>query len=478
MILLVPSQWHFGRPFWTLPPTQEVQMWVWAAAFLGLGVFLAALAAREEGLGIWTVLVTCGVGWAAAYGFLVLRDDVPHSRLIALAGMALGSLLVVLPFLLGRYIAVGVALLAATAAGVAVFGARSVKSDGPIVMEITTELHPLTASFNRVVDSVLVTGGDIVAWRTGFLLVTGDGEFYRLEWDSAGKVLAHHRLAVTAPINLDAFRAEPDTIRGAPWIRVTGLILDTAATPTTIYLAHEYWNTREKCLTIRVSTAPIDVLNASPSAADTWRTVYETRPCLKPEGTFDYYETGGKLAWYQGNKLLLSVGDLGFSGLSGPALSQDSAGDYGKILLLDLAGRATKFTMGHRNTQGLVVGRDGRVWNTEQGPRGGDEINLIERGGNYGWPLVTYGADYGLEYWPLATGKRDHDRFVEPAYTFIPSVAITDISELGSSQFPAWEGDLLAGSLKARSLFRIRRAQGTRVAYVEPIGVGGRVRRG
>ena len=60
------------------------------------------------------------------------------------------------------------------------------------------------------------------------------------------------------------------------------------------------------------------------------------------------------------------------------------------------------YTMGHRNPQGLYITPEGTVWSTEHGPQGGDELNLLVRGANYGWPLVTYGTDYGSAAWPLS----------------------------------------------------------------------------
>jgi cytochrome c2 len=122
-----------------------------------------------------------------------------------------------------------------------------------------------------------------------------------------------------------------------------------------------------------------------------------------------------------------------------------------------------------------MVDQAGQVWITEHGPAGGDEINLLVPGRNYGWPLVTYGTDYAKRTWPLNPDGRDHGEFVEPIYAFVPAVAISNLIQLGGAQFPRWEGDFLIGSLRMETLFRARIRE-NRVIFIEPIFLGKRVR--
>jgi len=185
---------------------------------------------------------------------------------------------------------------------------------------------------------------------------------------------------------------------------------------------------------------------------------------------------GGRLALDGQGRLLLSVGDYGFEGLNDkPAYPQLPDVSYGKILLLDMAGGAAPFSLGHRNPQGLFVDNQGRVWSTEHGPEGGDELNLVVRGGNYGWPLATYGTAYDSDVWPLATDPGSHGRFREPAEAFVPSVGISQLLQVGSKYLPRWAGDLLVSSLQAATLFRVHLA-GDRVVYTERLDVSTRVR--
>ena len=148
---------------------------------------------------------------------------------------------------------------------------------------------------------------------------------------------------------------------------------------------------------------------------------------------------------------------------------------YGKILLIDPSGRATPFSIGNRNPQGLAIDSQGHVWSTEHGPEGGDELNLIVEGGNYGWPLASYGVDYGAERWPFAVNEKNHGEHREPAHAWVPSIGVSQLLQITSSSLPRWSGDLIVASLQAGRLFRIR-TSGERVIYVESMDISVRIR--
>jgi glucose/arabinose dehydrogenase len=211
--------------------------------------------------------------------------------------------------------------------------------------------------------------------------------------------------------------------------------------------------------------------------------VYETRPCL-PIDTVTLGSAGGRLAELDRNILLLSVGDhraIGWDGTSWhpeQVLPQAAHADYGKTLRLDVAtGAAETYTLGHRNPQGLHRGADGRIWLTEHGMSGGDELNLIERPANYGWPLVTLGRDYGYRTWGIHRAPGRHDGYAPPAFAWLPSIGISALTSVQGTRLAAWRGDLLVGSLRARALFRVRTI-GDRVMFAERVchDAGGRIR--
>ena len=112
------------------------------------------------------------------------------------------------------------------------------------------------------------------------------------------------------------------------------------------------------------------------------------------------------------------------------------------------------WSYGHRNPQGLVWdGENQRLWSIEHGPRGGDELNLIERGANYGWPVISYGKEYASF---RSVGEGTHKEGMEqPKKFYIPSIAPGSLIQYTSEAFPEWQGDLFAGALKLRHINRI-----------------------
>jgi hypothetical protein len=319
-------------------------------------------------------------------------------------------------------------------------------------------------------------GGAIAALGDGFLLVTADGEFYRLSWQSGANSLRSERLPLSAPFNRkDMIAAGAD---GPNPFRITDLLVEDRGGDTLIYLSHHHWNNDARCVSLRVSKT---VLSSSGSrdATAAWDTVFDSKPCLSigdmwpRSGGAD--ESGGRMARHpQG--LLLTVGDHGVDGTDGkPPFAQTADASYGKILLIDEAGAVVPFSTGHRNPQGLTIDNAGRIWESEHGPEGGDEINAIVRGGNYGWPLVTYGTAYRSDVWPLSPTSRNHEMFREPALAFVPSVGPSEIVQLRSNYLPHWSGDLLLATLRAGVLYRLR-TSGDAVIYSELINVNMRVR--
>jgi glucose/arabinose dehydrogenase len=116
---------------------------------------------------------------------------------------------------------------------------------------------------------------------------------------------------------------------------------------------------------------------------------------------------------------------------------------------------------GHRNGQGATLGPDGRLWMHEHGPQGGDEINVPLPGRNHGWPVITYGENYGGG--PIGDGITDKAGMEQPLHYWVPSIAPSGMAFLTSDRYgPAWKGNLFLGSLKFGYLDRIE-LQGGRV---------------
>lgn len=112
------------------------------------------------------------------------------------------------------------------------------------------------------------------------------------------------------------------------------------------------------------------------------------------------------------------------------------------------------WSYGHRNSQGATIGPDGRLWTHEHGPQGGDEINRPEAGKNYGWPVITYGENYGGG--PVGAGLTEKAGMEQPLHYWTPSIAPSGMAFLKSDRYGrAWQGSLFVGSLKFRYLARL-----------------------
>ena len=350
---------------------------------------------------------------------------------------------------------------------------------GPTARSTGSALHALSITFHRdLIEPPAADGGALVSVGTSLLLATGAGEFHWLHRLSSQESLTAMQLTIPDPANRAAYFADFDDPKKAPRLRLTDIVFDPAPTPETLYAAHQVWKSSGRCYAMQISAVALTwSADRVPEAASDWRSVYQSSPCTPADHLFDDSETGGRLAWAADGGLLLTLGDVGFAGLDGsPPFAQDDAVDYGKILRIDPAtGLATVVSKGHRNPQGLTVDRLGRIWESEHGPQGGDELNLIEQDGNYGWPEVTYGTNYGTRTWPLNPDGHDHEGFREPALAFVPSIAASALIEIRGEEFLQWDSDLLLASLRAQSLYRIR-LRGEQVIYVEPIAIGERIR--
>lgn len=135
--------------------------------------------------------------------------------------------------------------------------------------------------------------------------------------------------------------------------------------------------------------------------------------------------------------------------------AQDPSSDLGKIIRVDLETKhAQHWSRGHRNPLGLQFDRSGNLWASEMGPKGGDEINLIRKGQNYGWPLVSEGDHYDGKKIPNHTPG---DGFVAPRFSWNPSISPGGLCSYHGTLFPEWTGNLFAPALSGRGLIRLEK---------------------
>lgn len=201
---------------------------------------------------------------------------------------------------------------------------------------------------------------------------------------------------------------------------------------------------------------------------------------------------GSRIVWLDDGTMLLGLGDGGnppvrYDGELIREQAQNLAADLGKIVRLRDDGAPAPdnpfvakqgaapevYTYGHRNIQGLARDpKTGRVWATEHGPRGGDELNLIVAGENYGWPVVTFGREY---FGPKISEKTSDRRFEDAKLVWVPSKAPSGLAFYSGDAFLEWRGDLFSGGLVSKNVWRID-LEGDRVVKQETIDIGQRVR--
>ena len=172
---------------------------------------------------------------------------------------------------------------------------------------------------------------------------------------------------------------------------------------------------------------------------------------------------GGRMAFLPDGTFALTIGE----GFEYREKAQDLTSDLGKIVRLNEDGsvpqdnpfvgqasvRPEIYTWGHRNAQGLVFdAQSGRLYETEHGPRGGDELNIIVAHKNYGWPVITYGMDYSGAYVSPYTQRPGLE---QPVIYWTPSIAPSGLAMYRGDKFPAWKGDLFVGALAFEHLRRV-----------------------
>ena len=228
-----------------------------------------------------------------------------------------------------------------------------------------------------------------------------------------------------------------------------------------------------------IPSTAAELANFSARAED-WKTLFVTEPCLPLKKTGSAIEIqigGGRMAYDGKGKLVLGSGDFHFDAIfaDGPPIAPDPAYDYGKVIEIDLAsGAHRQIARGVRNMQGMAFDGKGQLWAVEHGLRGGDELNLIREGKDYGWPYESLGTLYNQLPIPNTLSFGRHEVHEPPIYAFVPSVAISSLDLIDGFN-SAWDGDILMGTLKDESLYRFRIVD-NRVMFAERVPVGTRIR--
>jgi cytochrome c2 len=318
-------------------------------------------------------------------------------------------------------------------------------------------------------------GGGLQPLPDGRLFyATRAGEFGLLGTDRIARMMPFR-----VDMNIAALERHPASKLknfNAMWFRVTDVdMVPIGNGRFDLLVGHHHFDEAKACVQTRLSHAELEEKGGEWSMVRPFEVLLTTTPCItfyhpSYEFAFEGHFSGGRIARLPDGQALFTTGDHGWMGVRGyPSVSAEDGSTLGKILLVNVPKRTVEtFVKGVRNPQGLHIDSKGRIWETEHGPRGGDELNLITRGQDYGWPYATYGTDYGPRPWAHSAVQGQHDKGVRPQYSWVPSIGVSNLLELRGAEFPLWKGDLLVLSLTGQSVHRLR-LDGDRVAYDEPI---------
>lgn len=175
---------------------------------------------------------------------------------------------------------------------------------------------------------------------------------------------------------------------------------------------------------------------------------------------------GGRILFDRTGHLVVSIGEK--SDIVTRPMAQSITSSLGKIIRITTSGAAAAdnpgfnnesalpelFSIGHRNPQGLAVHPEtGEIWQSEHGPRGGDEINRLQAGANYGWPTITYGIEYGGQ--TIGAGIQQKDGMQQPVYYWDPVISPSGITFYSGNRIPEWQNNLFIGALSGKHIARL-----------------------
>jgi glucose/arabinose dehydrogenase len=325
-----------------------------------------------------------------------------------------------------------------------------------------TTLLPFTKTHFKVTDeSEPKKYGGLCATSDGIIIVNWRGEF--THFDPIKETFSI--LQIELPNNLELAAADYPNRQ-----KVHDIACKTSlkAEDTDLFVSYDTDSGSGKRMVVAKMTST--KLGAQKRKSSPWRIIFQTEEW----NDLNRPNLSGRL-------LLLDSGDLliGVSQNPWPAdRSQKVDSSAGKVFLLHhaLDWAAELFSLGHRNIAGLLESKTGRIFSTEHGLNGGDELNRLEPGQNYGWPLATHGAPYTSYSSEVgfSNGRHSNASFNSPIFSWLPSIAVSNLIELDGFH-PMWDGDYLVSTLKGRSLHRLRLNEG-RVVYDEAVYIAERIR--
>ena len=329
--------------------------------------------------------------------------------------------------------------------------------------------------------------GAIAAYKDTFIFMDAFGKLFIFNIDE--KDTKNSQLLRTSSpalnINKEEFDEMHDNELLTQAFAVKGLVVFKNNKKNYIIASTFKFNIANNCHTISLYKS--EVINDKDSfTTSEWENIFDSTPCLKfrhggktdPGAVYNTVSSGGKVQQYDNDSVLITIGDLENNGVSSPDLVQDISNSYGKVIKVNIFKKNNKiFSLGHRNPQGLFINKDNVIFETEHGPYGGDELNIIKENKNYGWPLRTFGVNYDIKAhrWFFDKSDRTHSGYEKPIMSWVPSIAISNLIQIEKDHFDYWKNDLIVSTLQNAALYRLH-LNNYKVITIESISIGHRIR--
>jgi len=242
-------------------------------------------------------------------------------------------------------------------------------------------------------------------------------------------------------------------------------VLSQSQSAANLLISYPRLGLQRDCVEVVVENVNYDRINQKIKRVKTWLV---TKPCVPISAV---QHTSGRFAVIDSKSAYVTIGDLGYTQIS----NRKKRGDLGSIFKVSSTS-VSKFSQGHRNAQGILLYNGKDLLAAEHGPRGGDELNLIKAGSDYGWPFVTYGQPYGPGDYVRPTKTGTHAGFIEPLKYWVPSIAPTELVQLPKSGWGDWSNQLVLGTLREQVLVFMAVDERFTVTNTVNVDIGERIR--
>ena len=346
-------------------------------------------------------------------------------------------------------------LLTATAVLVAtIFPATTSAAELP---EIKLSIQSIDTPTAQVQGSNGERGAAIARLADGRLLLGGG---------STGFTLFLYDLTNQQQITIGRAAAASERINDSRFAITDISVLTQTAETAQLLISYPRFNSEGRCVTVVVYSYRAN-FGAQPSLkrGKMW---FQSNPCVAISAV---QHAAGRMELIDAKSAYLTIGDLGYPEIG----DKTKRGTLGTVMKIS-AKKVTQISSGHRNAQGiLLIGKD--LYTSEHGPRGGDELNLIQQGIDYGWPTVTYGERYSPGDYVSPTNPESHNGFRKPLTYWVPSVAPTELIQLpAASAWGQWSSSIVMGTLREESLIFIQMKNKRVVGQMQTVNIDERIR--